>query len=772
MLCSLMMYGQYVAPQEGQLTYLQPLDTIRFIDGTYHFMLKPGTYVIRGNTGANVVQTGIASEVNLYAPNYRIRLNGGAIAASIGASTVYFCLSITDACGNLVRQVRTGTANFDHYLYSYARLRVRSISSSTSYGLNQPLIVTVDTIPVMTTTLGGITQKTDFMTVYDVEVKNVTTSSAQITWEDKNPNNKKWIIQYGPVGFTWSSNPVAPVQRIETGTKSVTLTGLTSGTHYDFYVYADGYTQGSNFISDGTYRYFYGCGLGKNPLEFTTETSKLNECFNFTDLTADYVDLTYGTAADPLLYTGTTLNTNTNTYRHAVNTVNEREPRSSLRLNTIPPGGEKSIRLGDWLIGGNNAANSHGQSITYRYAVDTTQANLLFFRYASILQDNGTVKPMFNIKIFDGAVKNAGKEILCYTANLFADFSSTAGSGWNNVPYNTGDAAVATSTVQGTSSITAGSAGYAFTRSWKDWTTAGIDLAPYQGDTITIELKTVDASTGIYYGYGYFNLSCGKKSIITSECDNTGYTFTSPPGFEYKWYFDDNSNGIIDNGEVVTGNKQKVTVNRAGNLVCECSSVLNSGCTFTIQTKVVTRLPQAEFFSYSPSLNCANYEFTNSSVVLIDGLPTNDSDITYEWDFGDETIIVVTDNSPVVHNYKTAGDFIVTLTMSIAENDCRSIVTDIINIPNNCINTSVELNDELPVISIVVSDKGEIRIYTERNDLQARLFTVDGRVLSTITIKSPVHTINASLQTGLYFIDIFSQKDHLKKVIPVIVKRN
>jgi hypothetical protein len=81
----------------------------------------------------------------------------------------------------------------------------------------------------------------------------------------------------------------------------------------------------------------------------------------------------------------------------------------------------------------------------------------------------------------------------------------------------------------------------------------------------------------------------------------------------------------------------------------------------------------------------------------------------------------------------------------------------------------------IPQISdypIVVSGNGEIKIYATRQNLKARLWTIDGRLLSTVTLYSPMEAIAIPWQHAVYLVEIFDESESFRQVIPVVVRGN
>ena len=78
-------------------------------------------------------------------------------------------------------------------------------------------------------------------------------------------------------------------------------------------------------------------------------------------------------------------------------------------------------------------------------------------------------------------------------------------------------------------------------------------------------------------------------------------------------------------------------------------------------------------------------------------------------------------------------------------------------------------NSDFP---IVVSDNGQIHIYIQQKDMKARLWTVDGRLFTTVDLTPPMSTIDIPWQDAVYLVEIFKENEPFKQVIPVVVKKN
>ena len=136
----------------------------------------------------------------------------------------------------------------------------------------------------------------------------------------------------------------------------------------------------------------------------------------------------------------------------------------------------------------------------------------------------------------------------------------------------------------------------------------GIDIAPYHGKTIYLQLSTRDgSSTGS--AYAYFTLHCARKQIDhLGQCsDNIANIFYAPEGFNYRWYDADRPDSTLS-----TTNSLAVT--DSGLYQCwvyplEC---FDESCGYTISALAVPRFPHADFDSIITTSSCSfNVRFIN-----------------------------------------------------------------------------------------------------------------------------------------------------------------
>lgn len=444
----------------------------------------------------------------------------------------------------------------------------------------------------------------------------------QVTFDWLQTGNPQITIEYGPTAndrSTYTSFTAVGQQHPTTGHYTYTLTGLDNLTNYKFYFDAicdDGNSWCSTNYSDSATVFTPSGGTG---------------CIDPTNLTADYTTCFYGSYGNPLASTGVmdygSGNINS---RHTVHfDTTERDPRTGNLLRTVPEGAQASVRLGNWNDG------SQAEAISYSLTVDTTQFDLLILKYAAVLQDKdhpASSQPRFRLELLDttGALLDT-----CSRANFIASQSL----GWNTA------------------------ADYVL---WKDWTTVGVDMTPYHGQTVHVRLTVYDCADGNHYGYAYFTLNCQMKNLISDHCGVVAENrFTAPDGFNYNWYTN------LSDTTFSTARDITVETNDSITYFCRLSFVDNPACHFTMSAFAGTRWPLSLFDSTVVVRDC-HFEvtFANHSTISTDGVNpvgTGESVETATWDFGNGT--TSTTFNPTV-TYDSAGTYTVQLVSTIAGGAC------------------------------------------------------------------------------------------------------
>ncbi len=378
-------------------------------------------------------------------------------------------------------------------------------------------------------------------------------------------------------------------------------------------------------------------------------------CINYVDLyNENQVLATYGTFANPYANVGVfdsaMAGADPRYLRHAVNwDPDEYDPRTGYRLKVVPEDGVASVRLGNW----NNGAEA--ESLSFFYTVDVDKEAILLLKYAIVLEDpnHGEAdQPRFTLEILDqwGYLISA----TCGAADFYADSNRP---GWNNY-----------------GSVT-----------WKDWTTIGLNLSEYDGETLTIRLTTRDCGWSAHFGYAYFTITCANATISGTSCGSDAkMSIEAPSGFNYEW-FDKYENEVPDDMLSLDRKTLLVDPNDTSTYRCHLSYLEEPSCGFDLYSRSLPRFPIASFdWEYQP-VNCQNrVRFTNKSHIM-----TKYNDVVeyhydepcdeYDWDFGDGG--QASDKNPVVTFPNKGGRYPVTLTASIAEGRCHRDTTIFIEIP-------------------------------------------------------------------------------------------
>lgn len=443
-----------------------------------------------------------------------------------------------------------------------------------------------------------------------------------LTWEQQ--GSPEIAVTYGPRGFGAGEGttvyPTASPFRIE---------GLSALTSYAFHI-------GSTCIDTGGT-----CGSATSMDTFYTFTPQGGTgCIDYTDLNSTYVTCAYGSYLNPMENTGAVdYGYQSALSRHTVHyDTAERDSRTQGLLRTIPEGELASVRLGNWTSGGNSTPQS--ESITYGMTVDASKSDLLVLRYAAVLQDPEhapSLQPRFRMEILN----QAGALV---DSCSMADFIADENLGWAQAPNEV---------------------------LWKDWTTVGVDLGPYDGQTIYVRLTTHDCGEGSHFGYAYFTLGCASKLMEVEGCSYVpNNRFSVPSGFNYRWYSSaDTTATISDSSSIWVASDNSVTY------YCRLSFVDNPTCHFTMSAFAGARFPLAII---DTALTVADCEFDlqlfNHSTISGDGVTpvgTGESCDTYRWLLPGGAS---TATAPTLHLTDT-GTVSVTLIVGIANDQCIDTLT-------------------------------------------------------------------------------------------------
>lgn len=293
--------------------------------------------------------------------------------------------------------------------------------------------------------------------------------------------------------------------------------------------------------------------------------------------------------------------------RHTVMGGTGTDPNTDGAITVVAPGGGPySARLG------NNSTSAQAERLAYTMVVDASNA-LFVYRYAVVMEDpshSPSDQPRFEIRMFD----ENDQSIDCGMYNVYAS-SNIPGFVTINNQFNE-------------------------TVVYKDWTTVGMDLTSYIGQSVTIEFSTGDCDLGAHYGYAYIDCYCSPLSISSDFCPGlVTTTLTAPVGFSaYEW---------TDAQGTVLGTASSLTVTapaEGDQYTCVLTSV--TGCEASISTTLTPSIVASGYGQVGDCMNAVQFH-DNSSVTS--GPPIT----SWHWDFGDGH---TSDLPSPFHSFDTPGD--------------------------------------------------------------------------------------------------------------------
>ena len=485
-------------------------------------------------------------------------------------------------------------------------------------------------------------------------------STLIVTWDINGPFNE-FDIQYRKVGETGWNHGVSGITEgpdgftLENGTHcTYSLKRILEGS-YDVRIRTAYYDPEENKTLRSNYAY------ESMILVYCPE----NHCINYVDLYSPNVTCTYG--FNPEAHTGATpydsigvidFGPDAIESRHTLHVdPTEVDPRTDSLLKTVPDGALASVRLGNWHYMG------EAESITYDILVDSTNQGILICKYAVVFenienhrnQQTGKLEgeQRFTLEVLDSIGQLIDET--CGNANF--TYTDAEESGWNI-------------TRDGTA--------------WKDWTTIGVNLMPYHGQTIKVRFTTMDCGWSGHYAYAYFTVDCANAHIETENCGNDAQvTCIAPDGFAYAWYNQNGDTVSHDQTFIVDASRQLYT--------CRVSFIEQPDCYFEISTTSEPRFPVPDYTFEPVYENCmSQLRFSNHSHVMNmwEGEekhttePTNESLWTFRSLTTGQTRTTTTTNP--TYTCREYGDSVeVTLTAYIgADNSCDSTRVDTIIVPN------------------------------------------------------------------------------------------
>lgn len=187
------------------------------------------------------------------------------------------------------------------------------------------------------------------------------------------------------------------------------------------------------------------------------------------------------------------------------------------------------------------------------------------------------------------------------------------------------------------------------------WQVSALDLTPYIGSCITIQVTAGACTQGGHWGYGYIDAKClpmnvtvnntqfpvGTNATNVAVCGNLTGTITAPPGLgPYMW------NGPAGSG-VTNLNSQTFTTSTVGTYTLTMNPIGSCGPIIRLVNLQIVATPIAAFnftnSACSGSINCINTSSVNSGPVI--------SGIQWVWNDATPNLTV----NPASHTYTTSG---------------------------------------------------------------------------------------------------------------------
>jgi PKD repeat protein len=295
-----------------------------------------------------------------------------------------------------------------------------------------------------------------------------------------------------------------------------------------------------------------------------------------------------------------------------------------------PWGGNFSARLGNANVG------NQAEALSYTFTV-TPNSALFTYSYAVVFEDPGHIdneQPRFETMVIVN-----GNPIPC------TSYMVTASS---NLP--------GFQTCPGIDSQ-----GDPILRTFRNWSTVGVDLTPYIGLPVTVLFRTGDCDLGGHFGYAYIDaISCQPMELEVNYCvGDTAAVLTAPPGFsEYNWSTGDTTQSII------------IDPTQYNSVNCEIVSF--SGCVANLSTIVNPADPQVNFLANNPCEGTPVTIFNSSSSV-------HSSISSYTWNFGDGT---GSNSQNPQHTYSVPGTYDISLIVQTEAGCSDTLVQPVIVHPD------------------------------------------------------------------------------------------
>lgn len=393
--------------------------------------------------------------------------------------------------------------------------------------------------------------------------------------------------------------------------------------------------------------------------------------------------------------------------RQTIITTSTPDPFTCGNVMTLPPDEKSSVRLGNGGIGPwGNGVEWQRDYLNYTFNI-TPSNSLLTYKYAVVLQDpvpyhEKSLRPRFIVTIRDA------KGTPIPGCGIKEDYADSAVLGYKNC--SEADALKLGARAESPGDLV-----------YREWTTVGVDLRKFIGQTITISFETWDCGLGGHFGYAYVTAKCKEMKINASVCTpGQSVVLTAPDGFTYKW---------LPSGQTT----QSITIDSAeygDSATVELTSV---GCTSILKTYLFQNQPVANFTNDSSICSGIPAQFAATS--------GNDV-ITWHWDFGDGSTDII--QNPV-HTFTASGIYPVKLVVTNSDH-CSDTLVKMINV---CMSSGINTGPSLASLNIYPNPS-------------SGTFTVDANLLANANVQLQVLDL---LGRQIYAEDVLLKNGILQKEI-------
>ena len=293
-------------------------------------------------------------------------------------------------------------------------------------------------------------------------------------------------------------------------------------------------------------------------------------------------------------------------------------------IPVVAPGfGNTSIQLGDPTVNGNDGGCNSGCVERLSCSLNVTAADTNFiYAYAII----------FNFPASGATTTHTGAQVPFAEIYMLDQNGDTVECSHQKYMGDTAGQTIPTPGLYPSTCTGGGGKDAAY----KPWTTVGVNLAKYVGQTITINIVNADCSQGGHYCHSYWDFQCPPiKSNSAPFCVGQSTTLCAPSSslisntYTYQWYVNTKPPGKTGTWTIIPGaTGQCVTVTPVVGDTFAVYVLQPSGCNFWIPF-----IPEPT--EITPNFNftgtCGSYTFTDQSFVSPVS-PTNNV-VKWNWQF-------------------------------------------------------------------------------------------------------------------------------------------